>query len=59
MFRDISGDILAHWMDLLNTEGWIPRQVLLVLLIVMDRFFKSFHKASIILKLSKVKVCSN
>ena len=52
MFRDISGDILAHWMDLLNTEGWIPRQVLLVLLIVMDRFFKSFHKASIILKLS-------
>jgi hypothetical protein len=23
--RDISADILAHWMDLLNSEGWIPR----------------------------------
>lgn len=44
MFRDISGDILAHWMDLLNTEGWIPRQVLLVLLIVMDRFLNLFIK---------------
>lgn len=27
--RDISADILAHWMDLLNTEGWIPREQIL------------------------------
>jgi mannosyl-oligosaccharide glucosidase len=23
---EISADILAHWMDLLNSEGWIPRE---------------------------------
>jgi len=27
--RDISVDILAHWMDLLNSEGWIPREQIL------------------------------
>ena len=26
---EISGDILAHWLDLLNTEGWIPREQIL------------------------------
>jgi hypothetical protein len=28
--RDISADILAHWMDLLNTEGWIPRSAVAI-----------------------------
>jgi len=27
--RDISADIVAHWMDLLNSEGWIPREQIL------------------------------
>lgn len=27
--RDISADILAHWVDLMNTEGWIPREQIL------------------------------
>jgi len=27
--RDISADILAHWMDLMNSEGWIPREQIL------------------------------
>jgi len=27
--RDISADILAHWLDLLNVEGWIPREQIL------------------------------
>jgi len=27
--REISADILAHWMDLMNTEGWIPREQIL------------------------------
>ena len=27
--REISADILAHWMDLLNSEGWIPREQIL------------------------------
>jgi len=27
--REISADILAHWLDLLNTEGWIPREQIL------------------------------
>ena len=26
---EISGDILAHWLDLLNSEGWIPREQIL------------------------------
>ncbi|KAG1664563.1 Mannosyl-oligosaccharide glucosidase [Nymphon striatum] len=25
----ISMDIISHWMDLMNTEGWIPREVIL------------------------------
>ena len=25
----ISADILAHWMDLINVEGWIPREQIL------------------------------
>lgn len=27
--RDISADIVAHWMDLMNSEGWIPREQIL------------------------------
>ena len=27
---DISADILAHWMDLMNSEGRIPREQILV-----------------------------
>eukprot|EP00088_Acartia_fossae_P000134 TRINITY_DN10040_c0_g3_i1.p1 TRINITY_DN10040_c0_g3~~TRINITY_DN10040_c0_g3_i1.p1 ORF type:complete len:826 (-),score=128.87 TRINITY_DN10040_c0_g3_i1:376-2853(-) len=27
--KDISADILAHWLDLLNSEGWIPREQIL------------------------------
>ena len=27
--KEISADILAHWMDLLNSEGWIPREQIL------------------------------
>jgi len=27
--REISADILAHWMDLMNSEGWIPREQIL------------------------------
>lgn len=26
---EISADILAHWMDLINVEGWIPREQIL------------------------------
>ena len=26
---DITRDILAHWLDLMNIEGWIPREVIL------------------------------
>lgn len=26
---EISADILGHWMDLLNSEGWIPREQIL------------------------------
>jgi len=26
---EISADILAHWIDLMNTEGWIPREQIL------------------------------
>ena len=26
---EISADILAHWIDLINTEGWIPREQIL------------------------------
>jgi len=26
---DISKDIIGHWMDLMNTEGWIPREQIL------------------------------
>ena len=25
----ITRDIVAHWLDLMNTEGWIPREVIL------------------------------
>ena len=25
----ISADILGHWMDLINVEGWIPREQIL------------------------------
>ena len=27
--KEISADILAHWMDLINSEGWIPREQIL------------------------------
>ena len=27
--REVSADILAHWMDLMNSEGWIPREQIL------------------------------
>jgi len=27
--RDISLDILGHWMDLINSEGWVPREQIL------------------------------
>jgi len=27
--KDISADILAHWIDLMNSEGWIPREQIL------------------------------
>ena len=26
---EVSADILGHWMDLLNAEGWIPREQIL------------------------------
>ncbi|KAK3094634.1 hypothetical protein FSP39_004266 [Pinctada imbricata] len=26
---EISEDIMAHWLDLINTEGWIPREQIL------------------------------
>ena len=26
---EISADILAHWLDLMNSEGWIPREQIL------------------------------
>lgn len=26
---DISIDIISHWLDLMNTEGWIPREQIL------------------------------
>jgi mannosyl-oligosaccharide glucosidase len=26
---DITKDIIGHWLDLMNTEGWIPREVIL------------------------------
>ena len=26
---EISADIVAHWLDLLNAEGWIPREQIL------------------------------
>ncbi len=26
---EISADILGHWMDLINTKGWIPREQIL------------------------------
>ena len=26
---EISADILGHWLDLLNVEGWIPREQIL------------------------------
>ena len=29
VLREISADILAHWMDLMNSEGWIPREQIL------------------------------
>ena len=29
ILREISADILAHWMDLMNSEGWIPREQIL------------------------------
>lgn len=29
IFQQISTDILAHWMDLINVEGWIPREQIL------------------------------
>ena len=25
----ISADIIAHWLDLINSEGWIPREQIL------------------------------
>jgi hypothetical protein len=28
-FQEISAEILAHWMDLINVEGWIPREQIL------------------------------
>ncbi|XP_043919946.1 mannosyl-oligosaccharide glucosidase [Protopterus annectens] len=27
--REISKDVIAHWLDLMNVEGWIPREVIL------------------------------
>jgi len=27
--KEISADILAHWLDLMNSEGWIPREQIL------------------------------
>ena len=27
--QEISAEILAHWMDLINVEGWIPREQIL------------------------------
>ena len=24
--KKLSADILAHWLDLMNIEGWIPRE---------------------------------
>jgi mannosyl-oligosaccharide glucosidase len=27
--REISFDIMAHWFDLMNVEGWIPREQIL------------------------------
>ena len=26
---EISADIMAHWLDLMNSEGWIPREQIL------------------------------
>lgn len=26
---EITKDIIGHWLDLMNTEGWIPREVIL------------------------------
>ena len=26
---EISADIMAHWLDLINSEGWIPREQIL------------------------------
>lgn len=27
--QDITRDVLAHWFDLMNVDGWIPREVIL------------------------------
>ena len=27
--KELSADIIAHWLDLMNVEGWIPREQIL------------------------------
>lgn len=55
--KNIALDIIAHWFDLMNAEGWIPREQILGIYFYFTCFlFTIFHVSNflILLKVSKL-----